>query len=84
MASEQTFRPVARLGYSIEDLESFLEAGERRLADLAAEIAVAEARRDGARQRSAEAAALRRRIAEEWLQSWRGGNLGIHDAGSGS
>lgn len=65
-------RPAARLGYAVGDLEAFIEAGDRRVAELAAAIAVAEARRDVARQRSAAAPALRRRIAEHWLEAYPG------------
>lgn len=68
---EPTDRPTARLGYAVEDLEAFLQAGEQRIADLAAAIAVAEARRDDARRRANGAPALRRQIAEEWLEAWQ-------------
>jgi hypothetical protein len=71
VASEDTStRPVARLGYSADDLEDFLLAGERRIAELAAEIAIAEARRDAALRRAEEAPQLRRRVALEWLDAW--------------
>lgn len=67
-------RPAARLGYAVEDLEAFLDAGEQRVVELVAAIAVAEARRDHARERTGEAPALRRRIAEEWMQAWQDAN----------
>lgn len=72
VVSQITERPAARLGYALGDLEAFVQAGERRLTELAAAIAVAEARRDTARQRSADAPALRRRIAEHWLEAYAG------------
>lgn len=74
-------RPAARLGYALDDLEAFVAAGERRLAELAAAIAVAEVRRDAARQRSADAPALRRQIAEHWLEAYADAHV---DAGVGA
>lgn len=76
VVNEPINRPAARLGYAVDDLDAFVQAGERRLAELAAAIAVAEARRDAARTRSADAPALRRRIAEEWLQAYAGADGG--------
>lgn len=70
-------RPVARLGYAVDDLQAFIAAGERRVAELSEAISAAEARRDVARQRLAEAATLRRRIAEEWLDAWQSGQADI-------
>ena len=70
VASEHVDRPTARLGYAAEDLEAFLRAGECRLAELAAAIVVAEARRDDARTESAGGPALRRQIAEQWLDAY--------------
>lgn len=69
-----TERPTARLGYAVGDLEAFVHAGERRMAELADAIADAETRRDDARRRVADASTRRQRIAEEWLQTWEDAN----------
>jgi cell division septum initiation protein DivIVA len=63
----QVSLPASSLGFRVDELERFLEAADRRVAELEAAIAVAEARRDAAVAAVGSGADARRSIADAWL-----------------